>query len=612
MPSYRDFRPRARFQRTLALSPDNRRLAYADDRAGQFNVVVQPLGGGLGEQVTAFSDNTVRRVAWHPDGQSLVFLADCKGDENTQLYRVRLNGDEPEPLTEMAAVQYTTALGDPFSPDGRRLAYAGNDRVPADQDVLIRDLASGEIRRVYAGGGRVHAGWWSPDGNWLTAAEWIVGNSDHRIYVVPADGSPATRLTPENRIATYWLGPWLPDSSGFLIMSNVGREFTGLAVMDASTGSLTWLDLPDWDVEDVALSADGRTVAWIVNVDGAPLLRARNLVTGQDIAVPELPMGGASNLLVSADGAFAVMLLSTPTRPWNVATVDLTAGADGEVRWLTGSAPIAADVTGFVEPTLIRIPARDGTALPAFLYQTAPDVEPLGVVISIHGGPAYQERPTYLYDGFYQYLLKHGVAILAPNVRGSSGYGKSYVERQYRDWGGIDLDDFADCAAYLVAQPWVAPTRMALFGASYGGFAVLSCLSRLPELDWAAGVDMYGISNLVTLAKSSPPAWRSLVEIMIGDADADEQYLLSRSPVTHADAVRAPLLVLQGANDPRVPRHESDQMVERLQARGVEVRYDVYPDEGHGFTKRENQVKAYSDAADFLISHLRARSPQSR
>ena len=396
------------------------------------------------------------------------------------------------------------------------------------------------------------------------------------------------------------MGPWLPDGGGFLVRSNAGRQFTGLATMDAETGRLSWIDTPDWDVQEVALSADGRVLVWNVNVDGYSRLRARNLVTGEDIAVPDLQGGAATGLNISPDGRSVVMRVSTPTRPWNLAAIGLD---NGELRWLSDARPVAADLAAFIEPTLIRYPVRDGQRIPGFLYRPLRD-EPAGVLIMIHGGPAWQERPAYQYDGFYQYLADHGIGVLAPNVRGSLGYGRAYSDRVNRDWGGGDLLDFADAVAFLHGLDWVDPARIAVMGTSYGGFAVLSCLSRLPELGWAAGVDICGASNLVTLAKAAPPTWRSLVAKVIGDPDADAHRLMERSPVTYADQIRAPLMVIQGANDPRVPKDESDQIVARLRARGVEVRYEVFPDEGHGFTRRDNQAKAYSDAGDFLIKHL--------
>lgn len=601
MPAYRDFQPSLRFFPTLAIRPDGRQLAYVDDASGQFNVTVQPVTGGQPRRLTSYADSAVRRVAWHPDGDRLLFLADTKGDENRQMYLAHPDSGRVERLTDAPGVQFSAALGDPFSPDGRLLAYSANDRVPGDQDVLVRDLTTGEVRRVYAGGGRVFAGHWSPDGSRLSLAEWRTTSTDHVVYLVPAEGGPATRLTRPDQPARYELGPWLADGSGFLVLTNAGREFTGLGTLDATTGEVSWLDTPDWDVEEVALSADGRVLIWSTNVDGASRVRGRDLTTGADLAVPPLPTGAVSELVVSADGRQAAFRLSTPTRPWNVASIDLTVG---ELRWLTRAAPAATDPATFVEPTLVRYAARDGQRIPAYLYRPPGPRDPAAVLLSIHGGPGWQDKPVYLYDGFYQYLLSHGIGVFAPNVRGSSGYGRSYQEAIYRDWGGIDLSDFADAVGYLRSLSWVDPGRIGVFGPSYGGFCALSCLSRLPELGWAAGVDVCGPSNLVTLAKSSPPTWRSLVTAMFGDPDADAERLLARSPVTYADQIRAPLMVVQGANDPRVPQSESDQIVARLRALGVEVRYRVFPDEGHGLTKRENQARAFADICEFLVQHL--------
>ncbi|MEV6602429.1 S9 family peptidase [Actinoplanes sp. NPDC051346] len=601
MLAYPDFQPDLRFLPTLAVSPDGGSVAYVDDATGQFNLTIQSIDGGGTRRLTSYADTTVRHVAWHPAGDNLIFTADAKGNESTQLHQISLHGGEPLALTESSKTQYVLARGNPFSPDGKYLAYAGNDRVPQDQDVLVRDMASGAVQRIYAGGGRVHAGHWSPDGDRLTVVEWRTTNSDHLVHVVPLDGGPPVLLTPKDEAHCYWIGPWLPDGRGFLVLTNAGREFNGLAVMDATTGDLSWLDTPDWDVDEVAMSQDGSVIAWNVRVDGVAQLRARDMTSGEDLDLPALPMGSATGLTLSPDGRFAALRLSTATRPWNVAVMDLTTGS---VRWLTDSKPVRADRTTFIEPTLAHYPTRDGQRVPAFLYRPVNSARPAGVLISVHGGPNWQEIPAYLYDGFYQYLLSHDIAVFAPNVRGSTGYGMSYQTRIFRDWGGVDLDDFADAVAFLRDENWIDGDRIGIFGASYGGFAVLSCLSRLPELNWAAGVDFYGPSNLVTLAKASPPTWKTLVETMFGDPDADAAELLARSPVTYADQIRAPLMVVQGANDPRVPRSESEQMLERLRTHGVEVDYELFTDEGHGFTKRDNQAKAFSAAGEFLIRHL--------
>jgi dipeptidyl aminopeptidase/acylaminoacyl peptidase len=368
MYTYRDFRPNRRLQQTLALTTAGDYAAYVDDGTGQFNIAVQATTGGAARRITHFTDSTVRRVAWHPDGQSLVFTADTQGNEKAQVYRIGLSDDSPQVLTNASQAQHVLAHGQPFSPDGRWIAYVANDRSPGDQDVLIRDLVTGETRRLHTGGGRVFAGHWAPDGTQLTAAEWVDGNSDHIVYLVPVDGQPATRLTPEGVTATYWLGPWLPDGDSFLVRTSFGQEFTGLATMNAVTGELTWIDRPDWEVEAVALSGDGGTLAWVVNVDGASELRVRNLLTGTDLDLPSLPQGEIVELSLSHDGRIAVFLMSTSTRPWNAAVLDF---GTGELTWATDIAPIAADPTAFVEPAPIRYPGLDGSRIPGFLYLSA-------------------------------------------------------------------------------------------------------------------------------------------------------------------------------------------------------------------------------------------------
>jgi dipeptidyl aminopeptidase/acylaminoacyl peptidase len=598
---YRDFRPEVRLQLTLSMSGDGSTVAFADDSAGRFNVAVADVAGGAPRYLTLARGRSVRLVNLRPDGQALAYLADRDGDERWQLYTTGLDDTAPVAVTDTPSAQYGMPAGGPYSPDGRHLAFTGNDRAPQAQDVLVADLATGEIRRVLTTGGWLFAGHWAPDGSRLSVVEWVEPGSRHEVYVVPAHGGSAVRLTSDDARGTFALGPWLADGSGFLVRSSLGRDFVGLARMDASTGELSWLDTPDWDVDEVSLSADGRIMAWLVNVGGRTVLRLRDLGSGTDLPAPGLPTGAAEQLCVSADGRLLAMLFSTPTRPRAVLVVDVDTGAS---RFLVDPAPAGATADAMAAPTVVTYKTTGDLDVPAVLYR--PAVRPIGVVIAVHGGPDTQEKLDYRYDGFYQYLVSLGVAVFAPNFRGSSGYGLRYRRLLDRRWGVVDLEDISAAVAYLREQDWVDPDRIALYGGSYGGFVVLSCLARLPHLRWAAGVSVCGISNLVTIARSSPPTWRPRVVSMIGDPETEADDLLSRSPVTFADAIRAPLFVIQGANDSRVNRDESDQIVGRLRTRGVDVRYDVYDDEGHAFTGSANQIQAREDSARFLVDHLEA------
>jgi dipeptidyl aminopeptidase/acylaminoacyl peptidase len=305
-------------------------------------------------------------------------------------------------------------------------------------------------------------------------------------------------------------------------------------------------------------------------------------------------------LRLSQDGSVAALVLDAATRPAEVAIIDLK---QGTFRYLTDSRPKGLRAVQAVEPATVSFGSSGGRRVQALMYRPA-GVGPFPVLLSIHGGPHMQERPGYGRIGLYQYLVARGVAVFAPNMAGSTGYGTSHEKLIYRDWGGVDLKDFDAAMAYLCAVEWVDAGRVAVMGGSYGGFAALSCLSRL-DYPWAAGISICGPSNLVTLARECPPTWRTFVDTVLGNPDNDADLLIERSPVTYADRIAAPLFVLQGAQDPRVPQAESDQIVDKLRARGVEVRYDIYPDEGHGFTSRANEIKAYSDIVGFLIEHLR-------
>jgi dipeptidyl aminopeptidase/acylaminoacyl peptidase len=595
MSSYADYLPTRLFQQTVAISPDGSLVAYSDNSTGQFNLVVRPADGGAERRLTDYADQAVRTVAFLPDGSGLVYSADDKGDEFTQLYRLPVGGGSPETLTDKPKVRNYTGV-EPFSPDGRWLAYSANDRVETEQDVLIRDLETGEVRRLVAEEGAFWAGPWSPDGQSIVVAE-MRGNTDFRLSRVPATGGERVSVL-DSSAKNMPIG-FSADGSQLYLTSDGGRDHEAVAALALADGVVSIVDGPDWDMDGAALSADHRVLVWVVNEDGTSRLRARDVASGQDLAVPELPVGVVTALSVSADGSRIAFLLSTATRPTNVGIADLRAG---EFRWLTDAAPTAADPAGLIQPELIRYETHDGRQIPAYLYRPAGD-GPFGVVLSIHGGPEAQERAGYAYGGFYQALLAQGVGVLAPNVRGSSGYGTSYQKLIHRDWGGDELRDFEQAVSYLHGLDWVDSGKLGVFGGSFGGFATLSCVSRLPKL-WAAGVSLVGPSNLVTFAKAVPPVWRRHMVDWVGDPYTEVEFLNSRSPITYADQIVAPLFVIQGANDPRVVQAESDQIVASLRARGVEVRYDVYEDEGHGFTKRENTIKAFGDSADFLIGYL--------
>jgi len=598
-----EFAPMQRFQPALAISPDGRQVVFSSNASGQSNLWRQEIGGTVATQLTRFTDRAVRDVAWSPDGAKLVFTADHDGDEFHQLFVIDANGGEPRRLTDAPQVQHQLATIEPFSRDGRRVLYAGNDRDRTCQDVLLLDLETGDVQRIVATEGLHFPIGFSPDERYVGVTRLNSNTDADLLLVEPGVTDPAQPrlLNPHEGEVKHDPAPWKPDGTAVYAITDSGRDFTGIAEFPVEEGEFRWVESPEWDVEQAVVSADGSTLAWTVNEDGYSRIRARDLLSGDGISVPNVPGGTISALRISPDGHLLAFLLARAAQPTEVVAVDIATGA---VHVLTDSTPPALrDITA-VEPQLVRFRTHDGRDVPAFLYRPHGD-GPFPVLLSIHGGPEAQERPSYMYGGFYQYLLAQGIGVLAPNVRGSTGYGSTYQKLIHHDWGGDELRDFEHAVKYLHTLSWVDPNRIAVFGGSFGGFATLSCVSRLPKL-WAAGVSIVGPSNLVTFVKAVPPTWLRLMAKWVGDAETERDFLLERSPVTYADDIVAPLFVIQGANDPRVVKSESDQIVERLRARGVDVRYDVYEDEGHGFTKRANEIKALGDAAEFLVSHLRA------
>jgi dipeptidyl aminopeptidase/acylaminoacyl peptidase len=584
------------FLNNLDFSPDSRFVSYTHDGSGQFNLWVSPVEGGWPRQLTTQEEESVRHHHWTRNG--FVLELDLQGAEQWQVNLLPAEGGWPRPVTDNPRVQYSIG---PVAEDGRRMLISGNQERPTDVTLYLLDIVEGGYSLLLdRPGGKFYAAAWHPDGDRAAVLD-VIGNTDQHVHLLETGSGALRDLTPHEGDEFNSAVGFSADGRRLYSVTDRDHDFQYLESIDLESGAREALWKADWSVEHAALSEDRRRLAFTVDEDGYSILRVLDLDQGGELEVPDLPRGVCLQFAFSPDGRKVAALVGTGTRPFDLYVADLDRHS---VTRITESFLGGIPEAGLVEPELVHYPTFDGKQVPAWLYRPrdADGREP--VLLSIHGGPESQERTQVTRSSsFYQYLLSRGVAVLAPNVRGSTGYGKGYQKLIHRDWGGDELKDIEHAALWLREQPWADPDRIAIYGASFGGFATLSAMTRKPGY-WRCGIDLVGPANLVTFSRAVPPHWRDSMKKWVGDPDEDADFLLERSPITYVENVRAPLLVLQGANDPRVVKPESDQMVETLRALGREVEYVVFEDEGHDFGKRSNQLRAYRLIAAFLFKHL--------
>jgi dipeptidyl aminopeptidase/acylaminoacyl peptidase len=585
------------------LSPDGTTMLVTADGSGRRQPWLVPLDGSPARMISIAG--SLQRCVWHPDGSRFIALVDPDGREDNQLALVDMATGSSEPIAAAPGVRnelgppYTTASS-PCSPDGRWLAFATNRRNPGCFDIVVRDLATDEERTVLTAGDGVPEDRYFPvTFSWDSRHLLIMRlhqNTEHDLYAADLRTGHVHLLTPHDGFAKYIGAAWRPEGI-YLCATHLGN-FTGVGLLDPS-GHMHWIDTPERDIDCAALSADGGTLAWGVNHDGFTALRTCRIdagAAGPTVPVTCLPPGAYTHeicldgrsLALSADGR-TLFALDGQATLW---AADLS---DSTARRLTARAQ--AQTTPV--PDVVRFTGGDGIEVAALLYRPT-GTGPFPVVLHIHGGPEDQAVPVSdpLIDG----LLARGIAVLATNIRGSCGYGLRHQRLIYRDWGGGDVEDLRAAAEFLRAQPWADPDRLGVYGASYGGFASLSCLTRLPEY-WRAGVAECAVSDLVADLRSLPPTWRRGRD-WIGDlSDPDDvRRLVHASPITHAEGVCAPVLLIHGTNDTRVSIEAIDAFYARLTELGKDVAYQRIDGAGHQIAEQHPGIEATT--CDWLAANL--------
>ncbi len=587
-------------------SPDGKRLSFLTDITGVAEVWSLPIDihaaiPAWPEQLT-FLGERVTGASYSPTADVLLLSADVGGNERTQLYSLSADGSACIALTSQSQAIYQFGG---WSPDGTRITYSSNERDGRYFDVYERTLATGGSRRILQYDGTNHPVRYSPDGRYVLVSR-EESNVRNRLLLLDTLTGDIRTLTPQvgEEQAQHEFPGWSADRRGLYLLSNRGRQFLSLAWLDLATTEMTYLRDEPWDAEFLALTRDGTRMALVFNEDGYSRLQLFDVSTGWEarleLPVPALPAGVVYGAKWSEDGTRLAITLYSPDDAPDIWVWDV----QEQVLWrATRSALGGIPRESFVEPSMVRYPTFDGRQIPAILYVPRDGQQhALPVVINVHGGPEGQSRPEF--DPVIQYLVARGYAVLEPNVRGSTGYGYEY---QSLDDVRLRMDSVADLqhAVFWLRESGIAdPKRIVVMGGSYGGFMVLSAITTYPDL-WAAAVDIVGIANFVTFLENTGPWRRKLREPEYGSLERDREFLQQISPIHQVDRMRAPLFVVHGANDPRVPVGEAEQIVSALRLRKVPVEYLRFEDEGHGLAKRANRLVAYPAIARFLDQYVR-------
>ena len=582
-------------------SPDGRRLAFISDITGVPQVWAVDIDGGWPDQLTFYPER-VMTAAYSPASDRLVVGFDNGGDERQQLQLLGGDGGPVAPLTDNPDVIHTFGA---WSPDGTAIAYASNLRDRAFFDVYIRDLARGEVRMVYQHDSTNVVVGWSPDGGALLISRTVI-NRYNELYLLYLNRSRPRRITPGEGKSMYASPYWSADRKALYLLSNQDREYMGAAHLDLATKELGYVYTTDWDVELLAYAPKTHRNAYSVNVDGYSEAGIFSISEGRVVPVTGLPRGTLLDMKWSSDGETLAVSLSGATANPDVWLVD---GSSGEAKQLTSSAGGGIPRTAFTEPELVHYPTFDGKQIPSFFYtpaNTSGDGN-MPVVVFVHGGPESQSRPNF--NPVVQYLVHRGYGVLVPNVRGSTGYGSAYEHLDDVEKRMDAVKDLKHAQGWLIESGYSRPERIAVMGGSYGGFMVLAAITTYPDA-WGAAAEMYGIANFETFLANIGPWRRTHRAAEYGDPERDAELLRSISPIHKVDRIAVPLIIVHGANDPRVPISETEQMVEAIRAREGVVEYVRFEDEGHGIVKRHNRIHAYTAIADFLDRYVMG-SPES-
>ena len=584
-----------------SFSADESRILFSSNKTGIWNAYTIPAAGGEWAPITSSTTDTTVAVAYFPTDDRILFTRDQGGNELNHLY-VRTPDGQEKDLTPGEKLK---AIFAGFAPDGSVFYVQSNKRDQRFFDVYRYDAKTYEPALFYQNDG-YFIGPVSDDGKWLALVK-VMTTTNTDLYLWNTETKATKHLTAHTGDAQFSPSTFDRESKNLYYTSNDGSEFTRLRRYDLAAGTHEDVEKSNWDVVDASFSRTGKYRVITANEDGRFAVKVTETATGRRLELPSLPSGGVTNVVFAKSDTQLAFYLNADRSPNDLYSLKIGAP---KVAKLTSALNPEIDSNDLVDTAVVRFKARDGMTIPNILWKphqaTATSKAP--AIVWVHGGPGGQTISSY--NALVQFLVNNGYVVLGINNRGSSGYGKTFFAADDQKHGREPLWDCVDAKKFLASLPYVDANRIAIGGGSYGGYMTLAALTYQPDV-FDVGVDIFGVSNWLRTLESMPKWWeaqRTALYAEIGDPEKQKDMLREISPVFYADKIRKPLIVLQGANDPRVIKPESDDIVNAVKKNGVPVEYIVFPDEGHGFSKKKNQIEGYGAVLKFLDKYLKNKA----
>jgi dipeptidyl aminopeptidase/acylaminoacyl peptidase len=584
-------------------SPDGKSIVFVSNISGRNNLWTVPSDGGWPTQLTV-SDQRQAAPAWSPDGKWIAYMSDYDGDEQWDTFIVSPKTGQVVNLT------HTREIAEEYprwSPDGRYLAYTVKAKTASAYEIDVYDMVMRDVKHITTGtpADKLNDNpIWSADGKWIAYTQEQAKGTDSNIFAADVKTGESALLTAHDGEQLYRANDFSPDGKKLLVTSNAENGYDNVGLLDIATKKISWLTRDKWEIAGGNFSPDGKHVIWTANVDGNTDIYLLDLVSGKTTPLP-LTKGvnqlAGEHSAFNKDGARLLYNHNGATAPGDLWVYQLATGKSHQV---TQSLVAGVHSEDMVEPFLVRYPSRDGKwTISAFVYVPYNMVRngQNAAIVYVHGGPTSQTVNSF--NRFIQHMVNQGYMVIAPNYRGSTGYGKEFQQANLFDMGGGDLQDVLAAADFIKQTGFLDPKKIVLMGASYGGYLTMMGVTKAPEV-WAAAVPIVPFVNWFTEIQNEDPVLQQSDLATMGDLEKNKALFQDRSPIFFVDQIKAPLFLLAGRNDPRCPEEESRQVIDAIKKRGGIVEFKVYENEGHGFARVENQIDAYQRVSGFLKAHV--------